>query len=427
MKRLLRGGRVVDPSQGLDEHLDVLLEDGRVSRLDAGIDTDGAEEMDVRGLVVTPGLIDGRCHFGEPGFEHRETLRSGLMAAAAGGYAAVLMFGDTDPPNHDRGTTELLLAEAARQPWARLHPVATVTKDRAGKALTEAGEMLAAGAVALSDGDRSISNAALLRRALLYAQHYDVALVHRACDPNLADQGVMHEGEVSTRLGLPGSPALAEDTFVARDLLLVAETGGRYHLGPVTTAGAVEQIRRAKDRGDSVSCDVTPYHLLLTAEEVADSGFSTATRVEPPLRSAIDVDALLEGLADGTVDAIVSDHRSHHADEKDDVQFSVAPAGVVGLETTVSLCLDRLVRPGVIDLGRCVELLSTGPARAFGLAGGSLEPGRRADITLLDLEREVTVDPAAFRSLGRSTPFTGWTLKGAAVGTLLAGEPVRLP
>ena len=390
----------------------------------AGVDASAV--ADVSGLVVTPGLIDGRVRFGEPGFEHRETIRSGLDAAAAGGFTAVVLFGDTEPVNDDRATIELLVAEAARQSRTRLHPVAAVTRRRAGEELTEAGEMLAAGAVALSDAERPITNAALLRRALLYARHFDVPIVHHACNPDLDDEGVMHEGEWSTRLGLPGSPALAEDVMVARDLLLVAETGGRYHLGPVSTANSLEQIRRAKGRGDAVSCDVTPHHLLLTDQTVADSGFSTATRVVPPLRPALDVEALHEGLADGTVDAIVSDHWPHHADDKEDVQLSVAPPDIVGLETTVSLCLDRLVHGGVIDLVRLVELLSTGPARLFGLAGGSLEVGRPADITLLDLERQVNVDPSRFHSLGRSTPFAGWSLRGAAVGTLVGGEPVEI-
>ncbi|MEM8930685.1 MAG: dihydroorotase [Acidobacteriota bacterium] len=428
MKRrlLLRGGRVVDPSQGIDAGRDLLIEDGKVVRLGKDLPAAGAEVVEVDGLVVVPGVIDGRVSRGEPGFEHRETLVSGLAAAAAGGYAAVVAVGDTDPPVDHRAVVESLMRSAEALGGPRLYPMATITKGLAGTELAEIGELSEAGAVAVSDAGRPIRNAALLRRALLYARHFDLPVLHRACDPDLDDRGVMHEGAWSTRLGLPGRPAISEEATVARDLLLVSETGGRYHLSPVTLAGSLERVRQARARGLAVTCDVTPHHLLLTDEEVAASGFSTATRLDPPLRPRADVDALLAGLADGTIDAIVSDHRPYHADEKEDVQFSIAPPGAVGLETTVSLCLDRLVHAGVVDLPRCIELLSTAPARLFGLPGGNLRPGSPADVTLLDLDREVTIDPSTFRSLGRSTPFAGQTLRGAAVGVFVGGRRVEL-
>ncbi len=423
--RIVRGGRVIDPGQGIDRMLDVLIEDGRIARLDERVEAPGAEELDARGLVVTPGLIDLHVHLREPGHEYRETVRTGLRSAAAGGFTAVACMAGTEPVNDQRTVTELILAEGRRHPYARVFPVGAITRGLAGEELAEIGDMVLAGAVAISDDGLPVRNAALMRRALQYAQHHGVPVVQHAEDLDLAAGGVMHEGEWSTRLGLPGIPGLAEDVMVARDLLLVEDTGGIYHVAHLSTAGSLEMVRDAKRRGLAVTCEVTPHHLLLTDREVAASGFSTAAKTKPPLRSAADAEALLAGLADGTVDAIASDHAPYHPDETD-VQFSTAPFGIVGLETTVSLCLDRLVRPGHIELARLVELLATGPAAAFGLPGGSLEPGRPADLTLLDLDRRVTIRADAFASKSRNTPFDGWQLEGAAAGTIVGGVPVSL-
>ncbi len=424
---LLQGARIVDPSQGLDEAADLLLRDGSVAAIGSNLKAEGAETVDVTGKVLVPGLIDGRAHLGEPGYEHRETLDSGLQAAAAGGFTAVVATADTAPVVDQRALVEMITRQADRLGWARLYPTATVTKGMAGSELSEVGELTAAGAVALSDGETPIANAALLRRALMYASHFGVPILHRAADLQLESDGVMHEGHWSTRLGLPGSTSVSERSIVARDLFLAEEAGGRLHVAPVTVGGALDQIRAAKEAGLQVSCDTTLHHLLLTDEAVHSSTFSTATRVSPPLRSEQDVEALKKGLQDGTIDMIVTDHRPFHADEKEDVQFSVAPPGVVGLETLVSLSLDRLVKAGIIDLARWVELLSCAPARIFGLPGGSLEVGRPGDVTVLDLDAEVTVDPSTFRSQGRSTPFAGWTATGAAVGTFVGGRRVDLP
>ncbi len=426
MRRIVRGGRVVDPSQGIDATLDVLLEDGRVAGLTEHVAaSDGALEIDARGLVVTPGLIDIHVHLREPGQEYKETVQTGLMSAAAGGFTAVACMANTLPVNDHRTVTELILAEGRRHPYARVYPIGAISKSLEGEELAEIGDMVAAGAVAISDDGLPVMNAALMRRALLYAQHHDVPVIQHAEDLDLTADGVMHEGEWSTRLGLPGIPGLAEDVMVARDRLLSADTRGRYHVAHLSTGRSLAMVREAKRRGVDVTCEVSPHHLLLTDREVARSTFSTATKMKPPLRAQTDVAALVEGLVDGTVDAIASDHAPHHPDEKD-VQFSVAPFGILGLETTLSLCLDRLVRPGVVELGRLVELLSTGPARVLDLPGGSLAPGKPADLTLIDLEREKTVRAAEQQSLSRNTPFEGWTLKGTAVGTLLGGEPVRL-
>ncbi|MEM1181099.1 MAG: dihydroorotase [Acidobacteriota bacterium] len=424
---LIRGGRVVDPSQGLDEVRDLLLEEGHVAASSASLadlaDAPDIDIFDAFGLVVAPGFIDGRVHLGEPGFEERETLQSGLRAAVAGGYTAVVALPDSDPVNDTRAVTEMLRSSAEALGLARLYPMAAVSKGLRGEKLAELGELAEAGAVAACDAEHTLGTA-FLRRALLYAQHADLPIVHRARDCDLEDDGVMHEGEWSTRLGLPGCPGMAEEMVIARDLLLLADTGGRYHLSPVTTAGGVARVREGKASGLALTCEVTPHHLVLSDQEVLTSGFDPATRVAPPLRSADDVEALRAALADGTVDMIASDHRPYHRDHKLDVQFSASPPGIVGLETTVGVCLDRLVGAGVIDVMRLVELLSTGPARVFGLPGGSLEVGRPADVTVLDLDATWRVDPEGFHSLGRATPFAGEELRGRASAVFVGGRRV---
>lgn len=424
---LVRGGRVVDPSRDLDASLDLLLEDGVVARVGEGLKAPkGAEVVDASGLVVCPGLIDAHVHLREPGQEHKETVRSGTLAAAAGGFTAVASMANTVPVNDNASVTELILRQAERAGYARVYPVGAVSKGLHGEELAEVGEMVAAGAVAISDDGLPVAHPELFRRALLYAQHYGVPVLQHAEDLALTDDGVMHEGEWSTRLGLPGIPGSSEDLVVARDLLVAQDTGGRYHVQHVSTARSLELVRRAKEQGVAATCEVTPHHLFLTDRGVADSGFSTDYKMKPPLRSEADREALLAGVADGTVDAIASDHAPHHPDEKD-VEFSLAPFGVLGLETTLSLCLDRLLHGGVIGLPRLVELLSTGPARVLGVPGGTLAEGSPADVTLFDPDAEVTVDRTRLRSRSRNTPFHGWKLRGAAVATILGGRKVELP
>jgi dihydroorotase len=423
-KLLVRGGRVVDPSQDLDAVADVLIENGAVTRVgDAVRPGRGAEVVDAAGLVVAPGLIDMHVHLREPGQEYKETVATGTRAAAAGGFTAVAPMPNTDPPNDNRPVTEHMLREAARHGYARVWPIGAVSVGQKGDQLAEIGDMVDAGAVAVSDDGHPVHDAELMRRVLEYSRHYDIAVIQHAEDRNLSGGGVMHEGEWSTKLGLPGWPAAAEEVVVARDLTLLAGTGGRYHVAHLSTAGCLELVRQGKARGLPVTCEVTPHHLLLTDQAVAETGFSTNVKMNPPLRSEQDRQALLAGLADGTVDAIASDHAPHHADEKD-VEFSLAPFGIVGLETTLALCLDRLVKPGVIGLSRLVELLSTAPARILKVPGGSLAPGSPGDVTLFDPKKRLRINADRFRTKGRNTPFHGWNLTGRAVGTIVGGRVV---
>jgi dihydroorotase len=420
----IRGGRLVDPSQNLDGFFDLLLEDGHVASLgDKLAPREPYEVLAAEGLVVVPGLVDMHVHFREPGQEYKETIRTGSQAAAAGGFTAVACMANTVPVNDCRSVTEHIVAEAQRHGLTRVYPIGAVSQRLEGKALAEMGEMVAAGAVAFSDDGLPVSNSELMRRALLYAQHYSVPVIQHAEDLDLAAGGVMHEGEWSTRLGLPGIPGASEDAMVARDLFLLEETGGKYHVAHVSSARTIDLIRNAREKGLPVTCEVTPHHLFLTDKAVADSEISPDTKMKPPLRAEHDRQALVQALVDGTIDVIASDHAPHHPDEKSE-SFHMAPFGVVGLETTLSLCLDRLVRPGKLKLSRLIELLSTKPAEILGLPGGTLKVGAPGDVTLLHPDREVVVDRETFQSRSRNTPFEGWKLRGAPMATVLGGRIV---
>lgn len=418
----LRGGRVVDPGNGRDETVDVVVADERVLEVGpAGEPGEDDRVVDLAGAVLVPGFVESQARLGEPGFEHRETLETGLAAAAAGGFTAVACLAATDPPMDDRSTVEMVRGEASRHPSAALLPIAAVSRGRRGEELTEMAELRDAGAVAFSDAPRSQRDPAFLRRALLYARHFDAPIVERPEDADLAGGGVVHEGPVSTRLGLAGIPAVAEEVAVTRALILAGETGGRLHLSPVSTAASLEAIRQARVRGVRVTCSVAIHHVLLEDEDVARSRFSPATRVDPPLRPSSDVEALVRGLCDGTVDVLTSDHAPWHETEKD-VPFGDAPAGIAGLETLVPLALDRLVRPGLLSLSRLVELLALGPCKLFGLPSGGLVAGEPADLTVLDLERRVVLGTGGLRSRSRNSPFLGEECVGAVRGTVRAGS-----
>jgi dihydroorotase len=418
---VLKGGRVVDPGRNVDEVLDVVLEAGAVAEIGPKVATRGAEVLDVKGLVVCPGFIDLHAHLREPGREDKETIATGTRAAAAGGFTAVCAMPNTEPVNDQAGITRAILERARASAVVRVYPVGAITRGLAGLELAEYADLKDAGCVALSDDGRPVADARLLRRALEYAGAFDLTLVDHCEEPSLSEKAVMNEGPVSTWLGLRGAPAEAEAIAVERDLLLAGLTRGRLHVAHVSAAASVDAVRRAKARGLRVSAEATPHHLLLTDALVRESQYDTATKVNPPLRAEADRQALLAGLRDGTIDAIATDHAPHTVDDKK-VEYDQAAFGTSGLETAVALCLDRLVGARIIDLARLVELLSSGPARVFGLPGGDLAPGAPADVTVLDLQAKRTVDPKRFFSKGRSTPFAGWTLKGWPVLTIVGGR-----
>jgi dihydroorotase len=416
MNLLITGARLIDPSQDLDAKLDILVEGGSIAKVDRNIKAN-VETIDATGLVVTPGFIDLHTHLREPGQEHKETIATATRAAVAGGYTAVCAMANTVPPNDERPVTEMVLAEAARNGACRVYPVGAVSKGLKGEALAELAELHAAGCVAVSDDGKPVWNAQLMRRALEYCAMLSMPVVAHEEDANLNEGGVMHEGYYSTLLGLAGIPAASEETLVARDVILAEMTGGHVHIAHLSTAGAIEAVRQARKRGVKVTCEVTPHHIALTDEAV--QSFSTNLKMNPPLRSAQHRDAILEGLADGTVDAIATDHAPHHFDEKN-VEFDLAPFGVTGLETAFSICYERLVLGKVLKLPRLVELFTSGPARVFDLPGGTLRPGSIADLTLLNLEDRYQVTNT-FHSKASNSPFIGETVHARVVSTIVGG------
>ncbi len=420
---LLKGGRVVDPASKRDGVFDVLLEDGKVREVKARLTAKGAEVLDAKGLVVCPGFIDLHTHLREPGREDKETIATGTRAAAAGGYAAVCAMPNTEPVNDHAGITRAILDKARAEGVVRVYPIGAITKGSRGEELAEYGDMKEAGCVAVSDDGRPVARASVMRRALEYARAFDLPVIDHCEEPSLTEKFAMNEGPVATLLGLRGYPATAEAIVVERDIELAALTGGRLHIAHLSAAGSVDAVRRGKARGIRVTAEATPHHLLLTDQAVRDSEYDTATKMNPPLRAEADRRAVIEGLQDGTIDCIATDHAPHTVDDKK-VEYDEAAFGIVGLETAVALCLDRLVGRKVLDLTRMVALLSANPARILGLPGGTLAPGALADVTLLDLRKVRTVEPGRFASKGRNTPFGGWTLKGWPAATIVGGRVV---
>jgi dihydroorotase len=420
---LLKGGRVVDPTQSLDEVRDVLLEDGEVRGVEARIDPpDGTQVVDVTGKVVCPGFIDVHVHLREPGQEHKETIATGARAAAAGGFTAVVAMPNTDPAIDSPALVGFVAAEGRRAGGARVYPTGAISLGLAGERLAPMGEMVEAGAVAVTDDGHPVMDSGLMRLALEYARGFDIPVADHPEDLGLSRGGQMNEGLVSSRLGVRGKPNASEDAHIVRDLLVAEFTGGHIHLQHCSTRFGVEAIRRAKARGVHVTAEASPHHLLLTDEAV--DGYRTEAKMNPPLRTEADRTAVIEGLRDGTLDVIATDHAPHHYDEKEQA-FDDAPNGIVGLETSVGLMLTHIVARDVLTLPTLVQRMSCQPARAFNLPGGSLVPGGPADVTVLDLDRVWTVDPAAFVSLSSNTPFDGWELTGQAVMTIVGGRIVH--
>jgi dihydroorotase len=422
MSRLLiRGARVVDPSQRLDRPSDILIENETIAAIEPALDVRDCETLDATGLVAIPGPIDMHVHLREPGHEYKETIATGTAAAAAGGFTAVACMANTDPPNDCAAVTEFILRKAAQAGKARVYPIGATTKGMGGKALSEIGEMVAAGAVAISDDGLPVRDAHVMRRAMEYVRVFGIPVIEHCETPELHPGGVMNEGYWSTALGLHGIPGASEEISVRRNISLAEMTGARFHVAHLSTRGGLAAVREAKSRGLPVTCEVTPHHLLLTDEAV--SSYDTNAKMKPPLVTEADREALIEGLADGTVDAIATDHAPHHQDEKSE-DFDHAPFGVVGLETALSLCLDRLVKPGILSLERLITLVSRAPAEILRVEGGSLAPGSVADVTLIDLGKTQRVEPRSFVSMGKNTPFGGWELSGRAAHTIVAGRLV---
>jgi dihydroorotase len=422
MSKLIRNGRVIDPANQVDAVQDLLIDGGVVKQAGPGLPApEGTEVVDAAGKIVCPGFIDIHVHLREPGYEYKETVATGTRAAAAGGFTAVCCMANTNPVNDNGSITEYILDKARTEGVVRVHPIGAVTRGLKGEELSELAELAETGCVAFSDDGRCLMNAALYRRAMEYTLPFGTPLISHAEDLMLSRDTVMNEGVVSTELGLAGAPAAAEDVMVARDILLAELTGAHVHIAHLSTAGAVRLVREAKARGVRVTAEVTPHHLVLTEEAVRS--FDPNTKMSPPLRSKRDVEALIEGLVDGTIDCIATDHAPHALSEKEG-EYDQAAFGVVGLETAVAVLLDRLVRPGLVPLGTLVARLSRDPARLLNLPGGSLAPGARADVTILDPERELTVNPAHFQSRSRNTPFAGWHLRGGPWMTIVAGKRV---
>jgi dihydroorotase len=424
MRLLIANGYLVDPSQGINAGKNLLLEDGRVAALLERDDAtpEGAEVFDATGLVVAPGFVDLHVHLREPGQEYKETIASGAAAAVAGGWTSVCAMPNTDPVNDNPAVTSFIVEQAQRVGLANVFPVGAITKGSKGLELAEMGEMKRAGIVAVTDDGRSVPSNGLMRRAMEYARGFDLTVMDHCEDRTLAAGGVMHEGSWSLRLGLRGIPALAEESDAMRDCALAELTGARVHLAHVSTRGALEAVRRAKQCGVPVTCEVAPHHWALTDEAVKD--YDTNYKMNPPLRNREHVEAIIEAIGDGTIDAIATDHAPHHADEKA-LEFDHAPFGITGLETAVGLALDCLVHRGHIGLERLVELCSVNPARIFNLEGrGTLRKGAHGDVTILDPELHWTFDVAQSKSKSRNTPFHNRTMRGAPVATIVAGRIV---
>jgi dihydroorotase len=420
MKILIKGGRLLDPAHRVDETLDLLIQDGRIVDIGKGLETTDAETLDAAGCLVSPGLIDIHVHLRDPGFEYKEDIVSGTRAAAAGGFTSVACMPNTNPVNDNKTVTRYIRQKAAEAGFANVFPVGTITRGLQGEILAEMGELQEAGCVAVSDDGRPVSSGEIMRRAMEYARSFDLPVISHAEDLSIAGGGVMNEGFVATELGLKGIPWVAEDAMVARDVMLAEFTGARLHVAHVSTRGAVEIIRAARKRGVHVTGEATPHHFILTDEAVR--GYDTNAKMNPPLRSGDDVAALREGLADGTIGVIATDHAPHHPDEKN-VEFNIALNGIVGLETALPLTL-RLVEEGVLSLSQAVACLSCGPARALGLDRGTLEVGRPADVTIIDPDLKWTFRAADLASKSRNTPFDGWKFKGAATTTICGGRIV---
>lgn len=423
MKLLLKGSRILDPSRGFDEKADLFIENGEIASIGAEKEPvkKGTEVIDlskVKDCIVVPGLIDMHTHLREPGYEYKESVQSGSEAAVAGGFTAVACMPNTKPVNDSRSVTEFILQQARLAGLARIYPIAALTMGSAGAALTEFADLRKAGAVGFSDDGRPVTDSQIMRIALEYAWSFGLPVISHCETPELSRGGLMYEGPVSTELGLPGIPSISESIMIARDIALAEYTGTAVHIAHVSCAGSVDLIRKAKARGVRVTAETAPHYLFLTDESLRD--FDTNKKVNPPLGDRADSRALREGLRDGTIDAIASDHAPQSSVEKD-VEFEYAMNGIIGMETSLGLCL-KLVEEGTLTLAGLIKKMSCAPAGILKVPGGDLAPGGIADVTVIDLDRQWTVDAGSFKSKSRNCPFNGWELKGKAILTIVGGE-----
>jgi len=422
VKLLIKNGRVIDPISHTDKTLDVLIDKKKILEVDSNIKDKSAKVIDAAGKIVAPGFIDMHVHLREPGYEHKETIATGTAAAAAGGFTSVACMPNTSPINDNPGVTHTILAEAKKNGVVNVLPIGAITRGSEGQELTEMANQMKAGAVAFSDDGCPLVNNQLMRRSLEYSQMLETTIINHCETPDLSAGGVMHEGDFSYQFGLKGIPSSSEEVMVARDIILAESTGVGIHLAHLSTRGSVEMVRKAKAKKIPVSAEVTPHHLIL--DDSILGSYDTNLKVNPPLRGKRDVQSLRKAARDGVIDVIATDHAPHSPDEKE-VEFDQAPFGINGLETCVSLILDQLVAKDILPLSRFIEMISTAPARVLNLADkGKIQPGADADLTLLDLKREVIVDVFAFRSLSRNSPFHGWKLKGAPTMTIVGGKIV---
>ena len=424
MKLIVKGGRVVDPANGVDGTLDVLIENGIIARVARDLPVSGAEVYEVpSGAIVAPGLIDIHVHLREPGQEHKETVATGTASAVAGGFTAVACMPNTDPVNDHAGITQFILKKAAEAGLARVYPIGAVSIGSKGDQLAELGEQKAAGCVGFSDDGHPVRTALLMRRALEYAGMLGVPVINHCEDPSLKGDGVAHEGFYASTLGLRGIPGVAESLMVERDVSLAELTGAPVHIAHMSARQSIRAVRAGKDRGVSVTCEVAPHHFTLTDEALDVVKYDTNLKMNPPLREQADMQAMLAGIEDGTVDVIATDHAPHHLDEKM-VEFDRAPFGIVGLETAVPIVFDRLVHAGRISVKRMIELLSVNPARVINVPGGTLAAGGPADITVLAPDMKVTIRAQQLKSKSKNTPFDGWELHGGVAATIVGGRLV---
>lgn len=422
MRLLIKNGRVVDPSTKTDETLDILIDKKKIADIKAKISDKDARIIDASRLVITPGLIDMHTHLREPGQEHKETILTGSLAAARGGFTTIACMPNTSPVNDSRGVTEFILGEAKKNASVNILPVAAVTLGLEGQELTDMADLRDAGAVAFSDDGVPVANSQIMRRALEYSRLLECIIIDHCEDKNLSGQGVMHEGYHSLLFGLAGIPSSSEETMVARDIILAQKAQAPVHIAHVSTRGSVEMIRSAKNRKIKVTAEVTPHHLLLTDESLKD--YNPNFKMNPPLRSRDDVDALIGAVKDGTIDVLATDHAPHTPDEKA-VELDYAPFGIIGLETAVPLLLDGFVNKGIISLEGFVRMMSTRPAEILGLEGkGTIRVGSDADLTILNLRKEATIDASRFKSKSRNCPFDGWKCRGMPVMTIVGGKTV---